>query len=131
MGALVPWNCLQLQASRVRTFAISLQLFPASLICFSLNSSAGVHGVFVRLFLAFGSCAEVSTSAAWGAALLACASAPPVELAIVSGGWFRVTDLRFRFAVGVSGGWALACDSWPAVVTGAAGCRLGSSVVAG
>lgn len=34
----------------VSTFAISLQLFPASLIVLSLCSSAGVHGVFVRLF---------------------------------------------------------------------------------
>jgi hypothetical protein len=35
---------------------------------------------------------------------------------MVSGGWFNVTDLRFRFAVGVSGGGsgggsALLCDS--------------------
>jgi hypothetical protein len=36
-------------------FAISAQLFPASRIFFSLNSSAGVHGVFVRLFLGGGS----------------------------------------------------------------------------
>jgi hypothetical protein len=45
-----------------------------------------------------------------------------------SGGWFRVTDLRFRLAVGVSGDCALPDVSWPAVVTGAAGCKLGSSV---
>lgn len=37
-----------------RTFAISLQLFPSSLINFSLCSSAGVHGVFVRPFLGGG-----------------------------------------------------------------------------
>lgn len=36
------------------TFAISLQLLPASLICFSLCSSAGVQGVFVRPFFAGG-----------------------------------------------------------------------------
>jgi len=36
------------------TFAISAQLFPASLIVFNLCSSAGVQGVFVRLFLAGG-----------------------------------------------------------------------------
>ena len=36
------------------TFAISAQLFPASLMVFNLCSSAGVHGVFVRLFLAGG-----------------------------------------------------------------------------
>jgi hypothetical protein len=53
------------------------------------------------------------------------ASAPPVELAIL-GGWGKVTDLRFLLAVGVSG-WALVCDSWPAVFRGAAGCKLGSS----
>lgn len=34
------------------TLAISLQLLPASLIIFNLLSSAGVHGVFVLLFLA-------------------------------------------------------------------------------
>lgn len=37
------------------TFAISAQLFPASLMFFNLCSSAGVHGVLVRLFLAGGS----------------------------------------------------------------------------
>jgi hypothetical protein len=36
------------------TFAISAQLLPASLIVFNLCSSAGVHGVFVRLFFAGG-----------------------------------------------------------------------------
>jgi hypothetical protein len=118
------------EGSCILTFAISLQEFPASLICFNLSSSAGVHGVFVRLFLSFGSCAGASLSAAWGTALLASTSAPRVELVMSSGGWFTVTDLRFRFVVDVSGGGALACDSWPAVVTGA-GCKLGSSVVAG
>jgi hypothetical protein len=43
-----------LQTSSQRTFAISLQLFPASLMCFSRNSSAGVQGVFVRPFFAGG-----------------------------------------------------------------------------
>ncbi len=38
----------------VRTFAISAQLLPASLICLSLSSSAGVHGVFVLFFFAGG-----------------------------------------------------------------------------
>lgn len=51
----------------VPTFAISLQLWPASRICFSLCSSAGVHGVFVRLFFAFGSGTGVSASADAGA----------------------------------------------------------------
>jgi hypothetical protein len=86
------------------TFAISLQLLPASLICFSLSSSAGVHGVLVRLFFSFGSCAETSTLADCGAELFACATAPPVEPAMFSGGRFNVTDLRFRFAVGINGG---------------------------
>jgi hypothetical protein len=36
------------------TLAISAQLLPASLIVFSLCSSAAVHGVLVRLFLAGG-----------------------------------------------------------------------------
>jgi hypothetical protein len=63
--------------------------------------------------------------------LLACASAPPVDVDMFTGGWFRFTDFLFRFDVGVSGGCALAGDSWPAVVTGAAGCKLGSSVVTG
>ena len=36
------------------TFAISPQLFPASLITFSRCSSAGVHGVLVLLFLGGG-----------------------------------------------------------------------------
>jgi hypothetical protein len=90
------------------TFAISLQLFPASLICFNLSSSAGVHGVFVRLFLSLGSCGEVSTSGAGGTALLAWVSAASLELDMVSGGWFKVTDLRLRF---VGGDCALPGDS--------------------
>lgn len=36
------------------TFAISAQLFPASLIVLSLCSSAAVQGVLVRLFFAGG-----------------------------------------------------------------------------
>jgi len=36
------------------TLAISAQLLPASRICFSRNSSCGVQGVLVRLFLAGG-----------------------------------------------------------------------------
>lgn len=36
------------------TLAISAQLEPESLICFRRSSSAGVHGVFVLLFLAGG-----------------------------------------------------------------------------
>jgi hypothetical protein len=63
--------------------------------------------------------------------LLACASAPPIDVDMSSGGWFKVTDFRFRLEVGVGGGCAVAGDSWLAVVTGAAGCKLGSSVVAG
>jgi hypothetical protein len=46
----------------VFTFAISLQLLPASLITLSLCSSAGVHGVFVLLFFALGSCTVGSRS---------------------------------------------------------------------
>lgn len=79
-------RCCIWRVSSVPTFAISLQLFPASLICFNRSSSAGVHGVFVRLFLSLGSCAGLSTSAATcGVALLACASTTPVELDMVSG----------------------------------------------
>ena len=36
---------------KIPTFAISLQLFPASLMDFNLCSSAGLQGVFVLLFL--------------------------------------------------------------------------------
>lgn len=48
---------------RSRTFAISPQLFPASLIVFSLCSSAGLHGVLVRLF--FGAGAAMGASENW------------------------------------------------------------------
>ena len=56
-------ECLQVSAPLFKhlfirfpsqTFAISLQLLPASLICFNLCSSAGVHGVLVRPFFAGG-----------------------------------------------------------------------------
>jgi len=44
----------QTQGAELLTFAISLQLLPASRIAFNLCSSAAVHGVFVRPFLAGG-----------------------------------------------------------------------------
>lgn len=87
---------------RVSTFAISLQLFPASRIVLSLCSSAGVHGVLVRLFFALGSWTGDSTSVDWAAA------APPdeaptgvAELAIWS--CARLTDFRFLELPGVLG----------------------------
>ena len=94
------------------TFAISLQLFPASLICFNLCSSAGVHGVFVRLFFR-GSCVGGSASAPGAAvdALLASAPAAVALVAMVSWGWARLTDLRFREFPGVGGCGTLAKDS--------------------
>lgn len=45
-----------------KVFAISAQLLPASLICFKRNSSAGVQGVLVRLFLAGGGAGAVPLS---------------------------------------------------------------------
>jgi hypothetical protein len=91
-----------LYESGASTFAISLQLLPASLIVLSLCSSAAVHGVFVRLFLALGSCEGGSTSAP------AAAVAPPdgvpaggAALAIWS--CARLTDLRFFECPGVGG----------------------------
>jgi len=59
------------------TFAISAQLFPASLIFFNLCSSAGVHGVFVRLFFAGGPVGEE--------AVMLCSSAPNEDGAIPDG----------------------------------------------
>lgn len=53
-----------IQGSNPPTFAISLQLLPASRIVFSLCSSAGVHGVFVLLF--FGGGADNDDSAKVG-----------------------------------------------------------------
>lgn len=51
------------------TLAISAQLLPASRMFFSLCSSAGVHGVFVRLFFAGG-----------GGAILVALSSPDMVL---------------------------------------------------
>jgi len=112
------------------TFAISLQLLPASRICFSRCSSAGVHGVFVRLFLALGSCAATSSSVPDAAAALAGWGADAaIGLAIWSCGCARLTDLRFRalpgVGVGVGGCGAVAWESRDAVV---ADWRLGSSL---
>lgn len=55
-------------ASSELTLAISAQLLPASLICLSRNSSAGVQGVFVRLFLAGGGTTGVLASSLVGTA---------------------------------------------------------------
>ena len=53
------------------TFAISLQLFPASLITFSLCSSEGVHGVLVPLFLILGGGKRGSSAVCFAAAISA------------------------------------------------------------
>jgi len=50
-------TCLSMYTWMCHTFAISAQLLPASLIFFSLCSSAAVHGVLVRLFFT-GGCME-------------------------------------------------------------------------
>lgn len=51
--------CTTPASSLVRhTFAISAQLFPASLMFFNLCSSAGVQGVLVRLFFVGGPVGE-------------------------------------------------------------------------
>src|SRR6186713_2106066 len=76
-----------LESVSLGTFAISLQLLPAFLIIFSLWSSAGVHGVLVRLFLALGSSAGMSL----------------VALDSKAGGCVRCAGLRFREWVGVGG----------------------------
>jgi hypothetical protein len=87
------------------TFAISLQLFPSSLIFLSLCSSAGVHGVFVRLFFGLGSDAGASV-------LAASAAVAPAEdddavvaafAAFAAWSWARLTDLRLREFPGVVG----------------------------
>ena len=55
---------LSLHDGELLTFAISLQLLPASRMVFNLCSSAGVQGVLVLLFLAGG--ADVEDSAMVG-----------------------------------------------------------------
>ena len=121
----------------MHTFAISLQLLPASLICLSLSSSAGVQGVFVRLFFIFGSSVEASTWAGCtgctgctGAALLF-ASAPPAASAMLLACWLKMTDLRFRLPEeGDCAGCALIETSLFSWTGGAAGCESGFSVAA-
>ena len=98
--------CLSVQVQELRillachfispTFAISLHEFPASLICFSLSSSAGVQGVFVRLFLTLGSWAAVSPCSVWSDAALFWASAPALASAMLLACWPALRDLRFR-----------------------------------
>ena len=106
------------------TFAISLQLFCASLICFSLCSSAAVHGVLVRLFLALGSGTGTSSSAAEAPAVAAAValSAEPAGVveafAIWSAKLLRLRDLRFRELAGETGWGAGAADSGGAVTGG-------------
>lgn len=82
------------------TLAISLQLFPESLICLRRCSSAGVHGVFVRLF--FGATGEDTSS---GAAISSPASL--IDVADPVGRSITVADmgaLRFRDMGGLFGG---------------------------
>src|SRR4051794_2178379 len=61
-----------------QTLAISAQLLPASRICFSRSSSAGVHGVFVLLFLAGGGLAPESSAGGGAAAAGAGGAGAPV-----------------------------------------------------
>lgn len=92
-----------------RTLAISAQLCPASRICLRRSSSAGVHGVFVRLFLAGGG---------WAAAWL---------LSAVGGaGWVGVAIAAGGVGTGIGVGPEAACwtgvgTDWGGSVTGAVG----------
>lgn len=66
------------QSGRVRlTFAISLQLFPASLIIFSRCSSAAVHGVFVLPFFGGGGCTAPAPATAPPSANIVGSPPPP------------------------------------------------------
>ena len=100
---LTPLQLLIFIASGVmQTLAISFQLFPASRIVFSLRSSAGVHGVFVRLFFAVVGLVLGSPSSAVPAPSVVPPGSPdpeadPVASAVLIGS----TCLRFRdFLVG-------------------------------
>lgn len=87
------------------TFAISLQLFPASLICFNVCSSFAVHGVFVRPFFTTGCCGGGSRSAPG-----AVARPYPLDAAAADGAMGLASksepmeDFRFLEFPGVGGG---------------------------
>jgi hypothetical protein len=121
------------------TFAISLQLFPASLIVLSRCSSAGVHGVLVLLFFTLGSCGGASVLAAAGAAGALDAAAPAegvvpdiscaIDLRFLElpgeVGWANAVAGEASVPADVLGGWAVAESDvvkvkW-AVVVGAIG----------
>lgn len=76
--------CQLLQTFRSHTFAISAQLLPASLMVFSLCSSAAVQGVFVRLFFAGGctgdDCVSCSAILDDGTAVVAIGAAEATEV---------------------------------------------------
>ena len=87
-----------------KDFAISLQLVPASRRFFSLCSSAGVHGVLVRPFLATGCCSGCSSPTS-------CWPRPPGSPYADEPGWGAMAlgrswpdARRFRGLVGVGGG---------------------------
>ncbi len=102
-----------------RTFAISAQELPLSLICFRRSSSAGVHGVFVRLFFAGGPLGVVvESSAAAGWAGVVAAAVAGVGAAAVPG-----TDTGVGVAgTGTGGGMAVAGAGGGAAAAGF--CRL-------
>ena len=63
--------CSYLRSNHTRhTFAISPQVFPASLMTFNLCSSAGLHGVLVRLFLRMGTGADSSPTSSTPSSIL-------------------------------------------------------------
>lgn len=87
---------------RQKTFAISLQLLPASLISFNLCSSAGVHGVLVLFFLGAG-----------GFIIRSISDGPPAktswsrkEVEVADAGWFIAVEsemsemVRLRLVLG-------------------------------
>lgn len=79
---------------------MSLQLLPISRMVFSLCSSAGLHGVFVRLFLA-GGCAKeepASSSSISGIAPDTDRDGPAIEEAVTA--WPEMR--RLRDAAGLS-----------------------------
>lgn len=91
-------------SSHVLTFAISLQLFPASLIALSLCSSSGVQGVFVRPFFFPLSVGVMGVSVA-----LPDCSSPAGAVGEVRVGDVAVADeRRFRAVGGEGSGGAMA-----------------------
>lgn len=105
----VRWNPAPSRLLATPTLAISLQLFPASRIAFSLCSSSAVQGVLVRPFFFGGGSEVVAPAVGLAASLLVPVEVGGAAMVVVEAGTCSGDERRlrgFEGCIGCCGGCA-------------------------